>query len=122
MVRGETAWVGQPQAADCTEQGLPPRKLNAEAGVQEIELPVVLLGELVPTVDEHLHLRTQAVDRVSVHPPPPGEAIRGIHPLAPVLHEIHAAAAVFVEQHRVDIDLAPDGIDEDKALRRSPTT
>jgi hypothetical protein len=55
---------------------------------------------------------------VVIHPAPPLEAVRRIHPLAAVVHHVHASSPLIVEGDRVHVDLAACSVDQHEAHRR----
>jgi hypothetical protein len=85
--------------------------------MQQVQLLVVLVGQLVAVMDEHLRVGAEAPDRASSDVAVPSKPGRGVHPLAAVLHLVDATSAGGIEEDRVDVDLATGGVDRDEASR-----
>ncbi len=94
------------------------RELHAEALTEQIQLSVVLRGELVAVVHEGLHLGSETVHGSAGYVAGSREAFRRIDPLAVVVHPVHAAAGP-VERDGMDVHLPPEPVDHDEALRSS---
>src|SRR5262249_16858581 len=94
------------------------RRLDTKTLAQEIELAIVLVGQVVSVVHQHLHLSAETGNRTSSHTTAPGEAVSRIDPLATVVRPVDAATTGTVEHDRMHVDLASPRIDQDEAPRR----